>query len=671
MKLSRSLFVLLLFVLPAVSSGATDPIALELTKRNIPRPICLTKQERVRALEETITNLKERYALWSLKSMTLKHFYNDPNYEFDSDKHAETALATEKATNDICAKSGVTVENIANSNLEFRDRFTAFTAAFCDSHFSASSLPNEKYSMLPIYFVQADGKVRLDYVSGNWVYILSNVLPLKVESLSAIDTLASTVIDQDKDLSSRIEMIKQWKQIRPDDKSLKTLQSVTGQATLAQAKRGDEVLSIDGVDIEKVIADISKFIGRSSPGAVRSRAIDKLTSRNFLYPRSPIAKIKLRSQDPSIGVYELSLPWLYSGMGAENSVHVLSTGSLFNLISQFLMTNKEIKEHTIAGYDLTNMGENLSKTESYYFNDDGSISELVKVGFYVQNKHKFAFLGIYSFDFNASDHLLIADKKGSMVDSGKDFADILRAFLKLADTQKLPLILDLRSNGGGDPTNRDLLISLLLQPGEEKQTMLISFTTRLYSKIKQLISDEAYLTYSDGVLPAHDSALIFSSISLAEREGREFSYFLHPVGTLSAERVKGGFSGAIAALIGPECVSACDGTAHLLGFHKRAVLIGTPTNGTGASSGDDIPTSQGLLGASAISYRLFALPPDESQGDRQIMNSPYLWDRPIERYTVENQPAQPDIKYESTLEDLDKNNLGWLKEAARVLGSQN
>ena len=137
---------------------------------------------------------------------------------------------------------------------------------------------------------------------------------------------------------------------------------------------------------------------------------------------------------------------------------------------------------------------------------------------------------------------------------------------------------------------------------------------------------------------------------------------------IKADPEVGGYEQKVVALISPMCISACDGMGLLLKASKRATLIGTTTNGTGA----------GFIGTEAfqgshwvdhlqlvslrIPNRLFG--PAGVVGKR-VFNEPDAYIK----YNSENQPVIADSHYVESTDDIQNHSSKWYEKALEVLNA--
>jgi hypothetical protein len=127
-------------------------------------------------------------------------------------------------------------------------------------------------------------------------------------------------------------------------------------------------------------------------------------------------------------------------------------------------------------------------------------------------------------------------------------------------------------------------------------------------------------------------------------------------GDVKADEKLGGYDGKLAILVGPECISACDGFSFLMKNALRGTFIGTFANGTGLgfSSVGSLSSMdwQDPLRVAYVSIpsSLFGWPGVKSG------NSSY-----------ENRAIVADVPYATTREDVLNGDAGWMAKAAEVL----
>ena len=121
---------------------------------------------------------------------------------------------------------------------------------------------------------------------------------------------------------------------------------------------------------------------------------------------------------------------------------------------------------------------------------------------------------------------------------------------------------------------------------------------------------------------------------------------------IRASREVEGFDGKIVAMIGPECISACDRQSLLLAKSRRAVLLGTTSNGTGAGYRTSSPYSS-THWEDARSHALALEIPNALWGQPgQVGQHEYTEPRDYYRFNSENIPTKAQVEHAPTLKDF-------------------
>ena len=123
-------------------------------------------------------------------------------------------------------------------------------------------------------------------------------------------------------------------------------------------------------------------------------------------------------------------------------------------------------------------------------------------------------------------------------------------------------------------------------------------------------------------------------------------------------------------LVSNNCISACDEQAAELSRSHRAVLVGTPTNGTGLGLFGEDSSHQwtdwrGFITAEipADMFGVALKPWGPDIRDHILDFNQYEDD-----YLIENRPTNPDQLYEPTAYDLIGRDHGWEPEIVKALG---
>ena len=246
------------------------------------------------------------------------------------------------------------------------------------------------------------------------------------------------------------------------------------------------------------------------------------------------------------------------------------------------------------------------------------------------------------------------------------FIDGIRAFIAELKENQLPLILDLRVNGGGNGNLPAQVLSVLAEegavyPGATSGYRMTSYMRQVMEPdLRQEVAGE---DQSLG-LTSDDMRKFFQN-TIDER--RDYTpMFAAEIIPYDMEKIKG-FNNKIVALVTANCISACDKMAFLLKSSGRATIIGTHSNGTGAgflSSGELNTKWEDRLRVleTQVPNYLFGRPGTSAKDTVFDLNS-------VETMCSENKPTIADVQYSPTILDVAKNNIGWLITASNVLDS--
>jgi hypothetical protein len=239
-----------------------------------------------------------------------------------------------------------------------------------------------------------------------------------------------------------------------------------------------------------------------------------------------------------------------------------------------------------------------------------------------------------------------------------------RNFVKTLKESKVPLIFDLRSNGGGDPLLAGAFLSMLAKTGETYPSTTRAL--RVTRVMRQMIESGNL-----GQLPNYN-AYDYDQMAIDQMQGsidrrQEYTYAFTLTKDITADAGVGGYDEKIVTLISPSCISACDGIAMLLQAAKRTTFIGTTTNGTGAgfigggAFEDEIQLRDRYqLVSLRVPNRLFGYPGSVGQ---YIVSDPEAY----KTMNSENRPVSAEIQYQETLQDFTEKGEGWYAKALENL----
>jgi hypothetical protein len=566
----------------------------------------LDKADRLLILNDFLKTVELEYALLPLKKKLIG---------LDFEKLKKDANAAENLAADILL-NGVERANLdsrdrvaflqAKSNLDFLDRMTAIAAQFKDTHFGMG----EKIARPLIY-----SGLRLYRVQGTVI-------------LGGVET-----------------------------KFLTMAMKVSG-VDYSRLAIGDQVLAIDGVDVETKVKELKPYISGSSEEFIDSQAVRSLTLRNVKYPEKNYMTVMFKNA----GIFKF--PIFANSSPSEtprvdaiayfNKIGIPSDAT--NISLNFNPDSKVWTDDALKfdGYSPAKLHLNLKGLTEYL--DDSKLPGM-RTGYYIKNGKTYGVLQLLTFytkNFTSGDKVQL-------------FTDAIRGFVTELKNENLPLILDLRRNGGGNGNLPAAVLGVLLEentvlPGATSGFRMTSYMRQIQeaSLHQEVVGED--LTF--GV--TMDEMKDFMQKTIDERKDYTPMFAGE---TVSTDPVVQGYSNKIVALVTADCISACDKMSFLLKSSKRATIIGTHSNGTGA----------GFLSMNSEYNTKWSDPLHVL--DTQVPN--YLFGRPgdsfittvfeegsEERLCSENRPTVADVPYEVTMKDVMRNNIGWLEKAAEVLDKE-
>lgn len=563
----------------------------------------LDKEDRLLIVNDFLKTVELEYALLPLKEKRIG---------LDFKKLKAEAIAAEEAIESIQATAADRAseearERIsflqAKANMEFLDRMQKLVAEFKDTHFGIQ----EKIAR-PIVYTG----VRLFRINGKII-----VGSLEKKFLAMAGKLSGTDF-------SRIQI-------------------------------GDEVLAINGQPVEQRIAELKKYIGASSDEFADSQAIRSLTIRNFAYDAGNSMTIVLKNA----GIFKLPL---FTNMpkDATPRLDALTYLKKFNVPTDTttigMTFDKATKTWndgalTFEGYATRKLHLNL-KGLNEMTGDDGQPA--LRTGYYMNKGKTYGVLQILTF--------MTRNVKSG--ETQMSFIDGIRNFVMELKENQIPLILDLRVNGGGNGNLPGQVLSVLAPEGAVYPGATSGF--RMTSYMRQLQEPSFFQE-----VVGEDQTFGLTLDEMKDQfqktidERRTFTpMFAGTVIPFDMAKVKG-FNNKIVALVTADCISACDKMSFLLKATKRAVIIGTHSNGTGAgylSSGEMNTKWEDRLRVleTQVPNYLFGLPGTD-------IEQTVFDDNSVESMCVENRPTIADVPYAPTMVDVARNSVGWLQKAASVL----
>jgi hypothetical protein len=424
---------------------------------------------------------------------------------------------------------------------------------------------------------------------------------------------------------------------------------------------GDEVVAVDGRPVGEAIAALARLVPGSSAAARAERAVDALGRRDFAYPEQPEAALTVEGGQGG-DRREVRLPWLVAP-GAERDpllgpwlrrVGVAASDRIdWRAESRGAWLREPGAAPGLLRGDPAVGPEDAARLTAYRGDSGGLAARLGSMGADGGSPACYAQL------------LTLHTERLEAFGRARPLPDVLREFVRGCDERHLDLVLDLRQNEGGYLSHSSALAALLEPAGARAPggALLLRATAqneRVYRERAPMLGG-AGPRGAGGV--ATEPEQILSAIRDARRAGEEFTpAFLEP--SLAAD---GGFRGRVVVLTSPGCMSACDRLAALLQRGGRAVLVGEPTEGAGASQQETREQSArwvdpgGLVGVSIPNAAMGVQATAEAGAGRADAR------RFFAELAFENRPVRPDLPYATTRDDLVGGNRGWLAAARSAL----
>ncbi len=562
----------------------------------------LDRVDRVMILKDFLSTVELEYTLLPLKTKRIgldfeKLKADALNAEMMAEQYTITDRKNEEERDRVAFLQ-------AQSNMDFLDRMLLTISKFQDTHFSIQ----EKVSRPFIY-----NGVRLFRVGGKIV-----VASIDKKFISMVEKLS------DSDFSGM--------------------------------RIGDEVALIDGVEVEKKVAELKPYVLGSSDEFGDYYAVRALTMRNFKYEKKNFIKITFKNGNafklPIFANNPVASTPRVDAMTYFNKYNIPSdTSSLGITFDKTTGKWVDSPSMTFQGYNVTQLKENLKGVVEW--NDDAG-SPAIRTGYFINKGKPYAVMQLMTFHTS----------KVKNATAEMPFLDAIRAFAIDAKENDLPVILDLRFNGGGNGNFPAAVLSIFTEEGKKYGAPTRGFRLTPYMRgLEELQNYQRVNGEDQSIGLTYDD--LRNMMDEILNEGRTFSPMYTVTGPVEADAKVKGFNQKMAVLVTASCVSACDMTAFLFKSSKRAQIIGTHTNGTGAGfrSSDKLNTNWEdplRVISTQVPNFLFGRPGAD-------IDQPIYGADSVDELCSENQPTMADVNYSVTMTDITKNNLGWLLKAAQVL----
>ncbi len=563
----------------------------------------LDRADRLMIVNDFLNTVELEYALLPLKEKRIGLDFKKLKEEaIDAEMAAGdfTLSAAERKNSDAREKMSFLQ---AQSNMEFMDRMQLIVAKFKDTHFGV----REKITRPYIY-----NGVRLFRVQGKIV-----IGSLDKKFLAMIEKLSGT------DMSA--------------------------------LKIGEEVVSIDGVAVDKKVDEYKPYVAGSTDEYIDMEAVRALTLRNFKYEKKNFVKIAFKSGQ----VFKLPV-FVNNSMQSTPRVDAITYFQKYGIpsdsssigISFDKTTGKWVEGPSMAfaGYSARNLKENL-KGVTEMVDDAGSPA--IRTGYFINKGKTYAVMQLMTF----------YTKNVKTATAEMPFLDAIRNFAIDAKENELPVILDLRINGGGNGGFPAAVLGIFTEANKVYGGPSRGYRVTPYMRYLEEQQNFQFIEGEDqSVGITYDD--LRNIMDEALNGGKAYAPMFNVSGNITADPKVKGFNQKMVVLVTPNCISACDMTAFLFKESKRATIIGTSTNGTGAGfrSTSDLNTDWEdplRVFSSTVPNFLFGLPGD--------LNASIFGENSVDELCSENKATIADIPYSNMPIDIVKGNLGWLQKAVEVL----
>ena len=339
---------------------------------------------------------------------------------------------------------------------------------------------------------------------------------------------------------------------------------------------GNEVLEVDGQAPAAVAENLKKYINSSTPAFRQLAADQAILSRSFNYPTKRNVTLKIKSPTKT---YEYELPW-WASIGARNRLDVSEYFQKIGIptsdrVKMVLDADGKVDWKTVTlnyrGYLDSNPLPPMDQFRPLvsFKANGGPIG--ARLGTVVTSSDTFCYAQLLTFS---------AATLSGADGVEKPYLDVIKAFVKSCKAGDLNMVIDLRSNGGGNGSYPGKILAMLAKEKETLGNKVMAF--RVNTTSSRLIS--SLLEHPE--IAAKDLGDVgfrfFDELKAAADAGLSMTNAIPENAGINADTDVGGYNGKIVVLVTPNCISACDGMAAILKRTGRATVLGTHSNGTGA-----------------------------------------------------------------------------------------
>jgi len=400
---------------------------------------------------------------------------------------------------------------------------------------------------------------------------------------------------------------------------------------------GNEITKIEGIAAIDAVKTLVPYINASSPAFALNFAAREYFMRTFSYPTKRTVNLEIKTA--SGDVKHIALPWL--AQATKGHLDALTNFNKIGIpqVNELQWTyNKDLRKYEKDDSVLWTVGYNASnplfKSQGNLvtYNDDSGSPGLRIGEVVIDRDHVFCYMQLLTF------MSVKLTPNGSK--DGVPFLEPIQKFVASCESKKLPLILDLKRNGGGIGSYPPKLLAILSQKDARYPGSLAAFraTPNMVDMVTQdLNPTDSGARFLDGGV---DEQTLIEAMADAVKAKAPYADIVNFQDVTADDKV-GGYSQKIVAIVTPFCISACDMTARILKNSGRAVLVGTQANGTGAgfwssdSSDSKFDDTEGQLEFEVPNF-LFGMETQANQPERL----PFAQNKGL---LMENEPTMADV----------------------------
>lgn len=424
---------------------------------------------------------------------------------------------------------------------------------------------------------------------------------------------------------------------------------------------GNEIVAISGQAPEVTINDIRKFVSASSEDAEIDEAVDNLFVRIYNYPATN--EITISVKDANGIKSDVILPWVQYPRGKDSSLE-----SRTLLKERGFQASAEIDPDAnlmkTKGLDLSeDLFDNLAGQHIFL---DANAQPAMVTGIANINDKPHCYLQLNTFNIPRTELGFTVSEKINDTVQKVSMLMAMKSFLRTCEAVKIPLVFDLRENGGGNPGLGEIIFTYL-NTDKNKNTFIAENVLNNSGNLAFLNAslDKAG---TDDIELEQDLTLVAIKNSLLKNSPVSDWVAVHDTDLLT-----GIYTGKITALISPACISACDAFTNRLKLSGRALLVGTHSNGTGFGF-STTKTSTTEFQDQLKMYKV-NIPNHSFQSVAVDATTEFKTEKsikalliPLEKLSLlENHPTLPDIELKYTLNDLTGHMKDYKAALAKII----